>query len=215
MVQSTDKVIALHHCADCQNRGVPIDLIYAEIGDLLGPQCSEDGECDDGLSCNGAETCNAGSCQQGQPLGCPDGQVCDETAEGVCIPFPCPDIIRKGSCNEEAYCGWGTPDCSSATGNPHKGVCCNLPFGSSGCSDNAECDDGLWCNGEETCIEGSCQPGSDPCPGADCDEAANTCTSPPPSTCGDKVEGQRCQKDHQCQSCNCVGKICVAPPPPP
>ena len=35
LATSSDKVIALHHCADCPNRGVPINLIYPEISDYL------------------------------------------------------------------------------------------------------------------------------------------------------------------------------------
>ncbi len=34
---SSNKVIALHHCANCPNRGVPIHLIYDEIADYLSP----------------------------------------------------------------------------------------------------------------------------------------------------------------------------------
>ena len=44
-----------------------------------------------------------------------------------------------------------------------------------GCSTNPECDDGLFCNGAETCVTGNCQPGSDPCPGQTCDEGSDTC----------------------------------------
>jgi len=35
LATSTNKVIALHHCANCPNRGVPINLVYAEIGDIV------------------------------------------------------------------------------------------------------------------------------------------------------------------------------------
>jgi len=45
------------------------------------------------------------------------------------------------------------------------------------CTINADCDDGLFCNGAETCNAGSCQAGSDPCPGQGCDEATDSCTS--------------------------------------
>ena len=45
------------------------------------------------------------------------------------------------------------------------------------CSVNADCDDGLFCNGAETCNAGSCQAGSDPCPGQSCDEVADVCVA--------------------------------------
>lgn len=37
LARNSHKVIALHHCADCLNRGVPIHLIYDEIGPLVNP----------------------------------------------------------------------------------------------------------------------------------------------------------------------------------
>ena len=40
-------MIALHHCANCENRGVPINLICDEICALLGPECTVDSDCDD------------------------------------------------------------------------------------------------------------------------------------------------------------------------
>ena len=37
LARSSHKVIALHHCADCPNRGVPINLIFPEIEQYLYP----------------------------------------------------------------------------------------------------------------------------------------------------------------------------------
>ncbi|MCP4245851.1 MAG: hypothetical protein GY778_02275 [bacterium] len=37
IASSSNQVIALHHCANCPNRGVPIHLVCDEICDLLGP----------------------------------------------------------------------------------------------------------------------------------------------------------------------------------
>ena len=31
------------------------------------------------------------------------------------------------------------------------------------CEEDADCDDGLFCNGEETCADGECQAGTNPC----------------------------------------------------
>ena len=44
-----------------------------------------------------------------------------------------------------------------------------------GCAEPAECDDGLFCNGEERCLRLTCYPGLDPCPCALCDEDADEC----------------------------------------
>lgn len=58
---SSHKVVALHHCANCPNRGVPIDLICAEIcADLGSGGCQTNADCSDGNSCTG-DVCNTGS----------------------------------------------------------------------------------------------------------------------------------------------------------
>ncbi len=50
------------------------DLVFAVGGGA--PECTVDADCDDGLFCNGAETCNAGSCQAGTAPVCDDGVAC-------------------------------------------------------------------------------------------------------------------------------------------
>ncbi|MHC4063110.1 MAG: hypothetical protein ACYSUQ_11815 [Planctomycetota bacterium] len=43
------------------------------------------------------------------------------------------------------------------------------------CTSDPECDDGLFCNGAETCVAGDCEDGVDPCPGQECDEDNDEC----------------------------------------
>ncbi len=44
------------------------------------------------------------------------------------------------------------------------------------CEYDEDCDDGLFCNGQETCVGGGCQPGTDPCgPGDICNEETDFC----------------------------------------
>ena len=76
--------------------------------------------------------------------------------------------------------------------------------GSSGtCTVNADCDDGLFCNGSETCTGDACQSGSNPCSGGDiCNEATNSCDPPP--TCGAK--GDSCSSNSDCCNNKCRGK---------
>lgn len=74
------------------------------------PGCSIDANCDDGLFCNGVETCVAGACQAGTPVNCNDADnctidscnngtaACDHTPVqncGVCVAVsaPQPDTI--------------------------------------------------------------------------------------------------------------------------
>jgi len=68
------------------------------------------------------------------------------------------------------------------------------PYGTS-CQTNADCDDGLFCNGAETCVAGSCQAGGNPCPGQGCDEATNTCV---PLTCNGNGT---CETGETCNNC--------------
>ncbi len=56
------------------------------------------------------------------------------------------------------------------------------------CVVDADCDDGLYCNGSETCNAGSCQAGSDPCPGQSCDEGGDVCVPAGGCTVDDDFE---------------------------
>lgn len=48
--------------------------------------CETDRDCDDGLSCNGDERCQAGACRPGTPLVCEGGTTCDEAdPENACV----------------------------------------------------------------------------------------------------------------------------------
>ena len=133
-------------------------VVYPDVG------CTDNSDCDDGLFCNGAETCDipSGTCQAGTPPACNDGQFCNGTE----------------TCNETTdQCDPGTPpDCDDGVGctvdscNEITDQCDNVP-------DNASCDDNLFCTGTETCDPVlDCQSSGDPClPGETCNEAADTC----------------------------------------
>ncbi len=83
------------------------------------PECQVDGDCDDGLWCNGPETCVNNECVPGIAIDCDDGIDC-----------------TIDSCNEQ------------------EDRCDNTP-------DDSLCNDGLFCNGVETCdILTGCEPGT-------------------------------------------------------
>ncbi len=48
--------------------------------DAGGPACTASDECDDGLYCNGVETCSGGHCMAAPTGPCLTGQTCDEAA---------------------------------------------------------------------------------------------------------------------------------------
>ena len=71
---------------------------------------------------------------------------------------------------------------------------------SGGCTVDADCDDGAFCNGAETCNSGSCFAGSAPCGGSEiCDEGADLCLACAPA-------GASCSSNADCCGNKCRGK---------
>ncbi len=156
------------------------------------PSCSSDLDCDDGLTCNGAETCDPlNGCVAGTPLSCDDGVFCN--GEEICTegsgcqagpPVVCDDGVE---CTAD-FCD---PDTDSCTIRPR----------------NLRCSDGLYCNGRETCdpIRG-CLPALEPvlceddvtCTVDSCNEITDRCDHVPTnSLCSD---GQFCNGEEICDS---------------
>lgn len=81
-----------------------------------------------------------------------------------------------------AAAGLQAGDTLPENSSDHLPVAVDLRLGDSSCTSDPECDDGLFCNGAETCgTSGVCQPGSDPCqPEEYCNEATDTCDAGPP-----------------------------------
>jgi hypothetical protein len=109
------------------------------------------------------------------------------------------------------YVGQGAPcaDANDCTTNDHcdqVGQCIG-----SFVANGTGCDDGVFCNGADTCQTGECVGhAGDPCAGntncvATCDEDANACTSTPFVPCGD--DGNSCTDD----VCN-GSAVCTHPP---
>lgn len=78
-------------------------------------------------------------------------------------------------------------------GNTINGDCCSAT-----CQNETSCDDGIFCNGTDTCIEGACTHSGDPCLSgpfcaASCNEIADTCFLPTDTPCPD--DGDPCTID--------------------
>ena len=188
----------------------------AEVSVCLGPcptGCTIDVDCDDGIFCNGAETCNAGLCQDGSPITCDNNNVCDglETCnEGLkqCVggtPLVCDDgIFCNGveSCDSTIGCLAGPP-ITCDNGLFCDGIeTCNEATKSCDTGTPPTCDDANLCNGVETCnaLTDSCEPG----PPIACDSlesctlCPNECTSDfGGTTCGNGVR----EDTEDCYSC--------------
>jgi hypothetical protein len=77
------------------------DMPLADIQPEGG--CTGDGQCDDGVFCNGAERCVSGRCAAGQPVSCDDGQPCTRDS---CVEFlrSCISIPYDGACPPGFIC---------------------------------------------------------------------------------------------------------------
>jgi len=105
------------------------------------PECTVNEDCNDGLFCNGVETCVSGFCQSGTPVDCSDlgdqcnDGVCDE-GQDKCITqaktdgTSCEDGLF---CTENDYCSSGTclSDTSKTCDDSENCTTdsCNLTFG--------------------------------------------------------------------------------------
>jgi len=137
-------------------------------------ECLLNSDCDDGLFCNGIETCVSGSCMDGT-YPC-TGQICVEDGD------TCVDCLVDADCPDDSIFCIGVETCASGScvlTDPCPGQFC-VEDGDAcvDCLVDTDCpDDGLFCTGVETCVGGSCVPGTDPCPGQSCDENTDACVS--------------------------------------
>ncbi|MFQ5463759.1 MAG: hypothetical protein ACE5E5_14175, partial [Phycisphaerae bacterium] len=142
--------------------------------------------CDDGLFCNGVEICDPTlDCQAGTAVNCDDGLACSiDTCNE--LTDACDHVDNDALCDDGLYCT-GVETCLAGVCQAGMPVDCDdaLPCTVDTCNeaqdscDNVSsdvlCDDGLFCNGGETCLAGTCQAGVDPCPFQPCDELAGAC----------------------------------------
>jgi hypothetical protein len=182
----------------------PLNLCLACDPDRAPSGWSENDSapCDDGLFCNGADSCLDSACAVHAGAACPDDGVycngvesCDELADACrSSGDPCPGSDGDGDCSES--CNEGTESCTA-----------NDP-------DLSTCSDGTYCNGADACSSGMCSTHTgNPCPGLDgdgdcsesCNEGSDSCTAndPAASPCND---GLFCTAADTCNaSGTCVG----------
>lgn len=120
----------------------------------LGAPC--DGDCDDGLFCNGEERCERGVCRR-SPEPC--------QASFACVLGSCVEASDECSTTvEHSLCDAG--DGISRYCSPNSGCVEGAP-----CTEDNECQDGLACNGQERCVNFTCAGGPPPNP-----DDGNPCT---------------------------------------
>jgi hypothetical protein len=138
-----------------RDSGVGIAQALDATGVMPVPECGVDGDCDDGLFCNGAESCDAGACLAGTPPVCSaPTPFCDDALDA------CSECLADGDCDDGLFCN-GAESCDAGaclTGTP---PVCSAPTPL--CDEaQATCSE---CLADEDCGGGSCQ--------------AGTCVAPP------------------------------------
>jgi len=187
---------------DCQP-GTPVDPddgipctedLCDEVNDVV-VNAPNDANCDNGDYCDGAEFCDPGlDCQPGPPVPIDDGVVCtddgcDEIADTVF------HAANDAHCDNGLFCDGAELcdallDCQAGT-PPDDGVPCT----DDSCDEvndvlvstpnDANCDDGLYCNSPEWCHPTiDCLPGIDPCGVPLCYEFIDSCIGQVPALSG-------------------------------
>ena len=120
---------------------------------------SNTASCDDGIFCNGIDTCSGRKCQHaGDPCGgrleCDN--VCNESTWSCHVPAGVACTDDGNGCTDDQCDGFGS--------------CARIP-------NSASCNDGIFCNGVDTCSGGACRHAGDPCDPARqvCSEVAKQC----------------------------------------
>jgi uncharacterized protein (TIGR03382 family) len=124
--------------------------------------------CNDGLYCNGVETCAAAACTGVAPC----AQQCVEATD------TCVECTMAAHCNDNNPCTDDT--CDGANTCQHA-------------AHTGSCDDGMFCNGADTCTGTTCTHAGDPCAGINCNEGPDTCANC--TGAADCEDGEPCTVD--------------------
>ncbi len=135
-----------------------------------------------GSSSSGSDSSTAdssNSCTENSD--CPDTLVCN-TDTGACVQCTHDSHCSDGNfCNGNEFCSNnicidGTNPCFEDETCEEADDMCLPDVESYECAADSDCDDGIFCNGEEVCSQGQCMPGTPPCDtGQECSESTGEC----------------------------------------
>lgn len=149
--------------------------VRAVRGGACSAECLTDDHCDDGVACNGEETCENQFCEPGQTP-CEENEYCDEEDDA------CVECLIDDHCSNTIFCDGaevcaggvcheGTDPCGSSTP-----VCDEAGERCVECLSDDHCDDGVACNGVETCVSEICAAGTTTCGAQEyCEESKDEC----------------------------------------
>jgi len=184
--------------ADAVTPGLSILAMLGPPSEITILDCVNDGQCNDGLYCTGAETCVATQCVAGMY---PCGTLYCKESNDTCV-----ECLTNEHCIDELFCNGveqcftdvcftGTYPCPGQLCDEDTDTCLDC-FVDGDCDDGFACtseicianvcqytpdtglcDDGLFCNGPEVCVVGEgCVPQGNPCPDPDtCQEGTDNC----------------------------------------
>jgi len=179
--------------------------------------------CDDELFCTVEDVCADGRCA-GVPRDCSEREdqcnhgLCSE-AKDACVAQRVPDGTTcddHNACNigeacQKGLCAGGERIDCSAFGDQCNTAACDRNGADGNCdianlvADGTQCDDGLFCTGQDACAAGKCRGAVDPCDGEGvCDEDGDGCVQ-----CLDALH---CDDGIACTENACVANDCVFTP---
>jgi hypothetical protein len=141
-------------CDDCLCRETPMAFV----------------SCTPESTCALSGTCVAGVCEPKEPVDCNDFNPCTQDSCSPtmgCVHAPWTGPLDQGPCVVDAGCQDGTVvpgkplDC--VDDNPCSLDSCDPTFGCIHAPLSGACDDGNACTTDDTCQDGSCQPGANLC----------------------------------------------------
>lgn len=119
------------------------------------------------------------------------GELLSESKSWRAIRFPISDLLPAGPSNIRVQVAFNAGDPTSNTKTGFAVDDLTVYAKTETCTTNTDCDDGLFCNGTEVCLNQICTPGTAPscndnveCTSDSCDETTGSCLNTPGPTCG-------------------------------
>jgi hypothetical protein len=164
-------------------------LLVCVTGCPTPTPCADDAACDDGVFCNGAETCVDGVCTAGEAP-CAEGETCNEEFDR------CDVCVEDADCDDADLC---TTDACVDGQCVFTDVVCD---GDLVCDpDTGECVDlceGVDCSDDDLCTDDVCDPATGECSNPDVVCAGDLVCDPDTGECVDLCEGVECDDDDLC-----------------